>query len=210
MEVAALSRICQYSTGAVPSEVLGGSYRKPAVPQAGSQISSAGLGAIISDHQPDDVAGCAELAVDPALAILASKYSYRSPFVSRSAIGMLSSMSTTRDSSWGVGIVNRAPSYARRRSTRQYRARNGNAYLATQPDTSAPFGPLNRDQRKAVWPGLKIGSSIGCFSRFALFSLRVWRSSSRRMKSRYVICSITSRWRFHLTRRHPRSCQPWT
>ena len=44
----------------------------------------------------------------PAVAILDSRYSYRSPLVSRSAMGMSSSMSTTRDSNCGVGMVDRA------------------------------------------------------------------------------------------------------
>ncbi len=44
----------------------------------------------------------------PADAIFPSMYSYRSPFVSRFSIGIVSSMSTTFDSSAGVGMVNRA------------------------------------------------------------------------------------------------------
>ncbi|MCS3879290.1 hypothetical protein M2359_002919 [Gordonia amarae] len=44
----------------------------------------------------------------PAAAIFDSRYSYRSPLVSRSAIGMSSSMSTTFDSRAGVGMVKRA------------------------------------------------------------------------------------------------------
>jgi hypothetical protein len=46
----------------------------------------------------------------PAVAILPSMYSYRSPLVSRSSIGTLSIMSTTLANSAGVGMVKRAPS----------------------------------------------------------------------------------------------------
>ncbi len=43
---------------------------------------------------------------------------------------------------------------------------------------------LNRDQRRAFWSGLKIGSSIGLPVRAALRSRSVCSSSSRLMNSR--------------------------
>jgi len=62
-----------------------------------------GLGGRKFHHQPDDVARGAELTVLPAVAILPSMYSYRSPLVSRSSMGTSSSRSTTLASSAAVG-----------------------------------------------------------------------------------------------------------
>ena len=78
------------------------------MPQAGSQMVSVGLGAIISTISLMMWRGVRNWPFCPALAILPSMYSYRSPLVSRSSIGMASSRSTTLASSAGVGMVNRA------------------------------------------------------------------------------------------------------
>ena len=78
------------------------------MPHAGSQISSDGCGAVILTISSMMWRGVRNWPLTPAEAILESRYSYRSPLVSRSAIGMSSSMSTTFDSSAGVGMVKRA------------------------------------------------------------------------------------------------------
>ena len=78
------------------------------MPQAGSQMVSAGLGAIMSTISLMMCRGVRNCPFCPAEAILPSMYSYRSPLVSRSSMGMASSMSTTLPSNAGVGMVKRA------------------------------------------------------------------------------------------------------
>ena len=83
--------------------------RKPAVPQAGSQMTSFGRGRGHLDHQPDDVARRAELAVLPGAwrscraCIRRGRPWCRGPPSATSSI-----MSTTLASSAGVGMVKRA------------------------------------------------------------------------------------------------------
>src|SRR5260370_42411690 len=69
---------------------------------------------------------------------------------------------------------------------------NGKTLSETTLYISAGASFLKRDQRRSCCLRLKIGFSIGRFNRFALASCTVCRSSSRLMKSKYVICSITS------------------
>jgi hypothetical protein len=137
----------------------------------------------------------------PAVAIFPSMYSYRSPLVSRSSIGTSAIRSTTLARSCGVGMVNRASfmceAYAE--PSPPSPRRKGKTCSLTTVNMSVGSRFLNRDHRRSSYgrpfssfPAGKIGFSIGRFSRLARFSARVWRSSSRRTKSRYVICSMTS------------------
>ena len=78
------------------------------MPLAGSQITSLAVGAVISTISRMMWRGVRNWPFWPALAILPSMYSYRSPLVSRSSMGTWSSMSTTLASNAGVGMVKRA------------------------------------------------------------------------------------------------------
>ena len=122
----------------------------------------------------------------PAVAIFDSMYSYKSPLVSRSCMGIVSSMSSTRDKSAGLGIVKRTSfmwcEYVDP-STPSFR-RNGKISSLTMSNITPGSKPLNRDQRRSSCSAVKTGSSIGLASRLALFSASVCRSSSLRMNSR--------------------------
>ena len=82
--------------------------RKPAVPHAGSQISSVGVGAIRSTINAMMWRGVRNWPLTPADASLLSRYSYRSPLMSVLPIGISSTRSTTFDNSAGLWIVKRA------------------------------------------------------------------------------------------------------
>jgi len=71
---------------------------------------SVGLGSTISTMSRMMWRGVRNCPFCPAVAILPSMYSYRSPLVSRSSMGTLPIMSTTLASNAAVGIVKRAPS----------------------------------------------------------------------------------------------------
>ncbi len=106
--------------------------------------------------------------------------------MSRSTIGMSSSRSTTRESSAGLGTVNRAsfmyweyvePSPPTVR-------RNGNTSSATVSNISAGPTSLKFFHRRLSVNPVKITRSTGRPVRFALFSASVWSSSRRRMNNR--------------------------
>jgi hypothetical protein len=90
---------CTYSAAAT---------RKPAVPQAGSQISSPRPGFIISTISWMMCRGVRNWPFCPAVAILPSMYSYRSPLTSPRSSGSSFSASTAFTRRFGVGMVNRA------------------------------------------------------------------------------------------------------
>ena len=78
------------------------------MPQAGSQMTSFGVGAVMSTISLMMWRGVRNCPFCPAVAILPSMYSYRSPLVSRSAMSMASSWSTTLASTRAVGIMKMA------------------------------------------------------------------------------------------------------
>ena len=82
--------------------------RKPQVPAAGSYITSFGVGAVISTIRRIMCRGVRNCPFCPEFASFPSMYSYTSPLVSLSSMGMWSIRSTTLASSAGVGMVNRA------------------------------------------------------------------------------------------------------
>ena len=158
---------------------------------------SDGVGAVISTISWMMWRGVRNWPFCPALAILDSMYSYTSPLVSRSSIGIASSPSTAFSSSAGVGMVSRAPFMCL--AWVLFAARdcmNGNTYLSTTSYMSWALRFLNRSQRRSSYgrptvassgvnsPSGKIGSSIGSPVRFALRSASVWRSSRPLMNSR--------------------------
>ena len=104
VEVLALRCVGQHAPGVLARTYSPAATRKPQVPQAGSQMMSVGLGAVMLDHQLDDVPRGAELPVrHRRWRSCASMYSYRSPLVSRSSMGTSSIRSTTFASRAGVG-----------------------------------------------------------------------------------------------------------
>jgi hypothetical protein len=112
------------------------------VPQAGSQMTSVGVRRGQLDHQPDDVARRAELAVLPGAGDLAEHV-----FV-EVALGVAvlhrhgSSRSTTLASSAGVGMVKRRPSCGARRWSRRRPACAGRGRRARRPRRTSRRGEV--------------------------------------------------------------------
>ena len=173
-----------------------------AVPQAGSQISSFGPGAVISTISWMMCRGVRNWPFWPARGDLGEHVlvdvALGVAVLHRELVEQvhdLGQQARRRDREARVPHVVRVG----RALAAQARAGTGTR-APTRPRTSRPGSrSLKRDHRSSTYgrprsstPSGKIGDSIGSPKRLALFSLAVWSSSRRRMKSRYVICSITS------------------
>ena len=135
--------------------------KNPHVPLAGSQITSSGWGAVISTMSRMMWRGVRNWPFCPEVAILESMYSYTSPLVSRSSIGMASRPSTAFCNSAGVGIESRAPLMCSACVLCSARAcRNGKTYSPTTSYISARCHVLEPRPAKVVMrtpPRLPIG-----------------------------------------------------